>query len=88
MAKKKTKIKDIDDYKSEMLLHIICEACNKAALSGNDIMCVLQAAMTEVVYTTMNGEHTDENFEKIAEIVKKRFLEGLKYYREMEEKER
>ena len=85
MAKKKKKGQDINEYKSEMLLHIICEACNKAALSGHDILCVLLACMTDVSYTTLSVEPTDENFENIAEHIKKQFLEGLKHYREMEE---
>ena len=87
MAKKKTKIEDVNALKSEMLLHIICEACNKAALSGHDIICVLLACMTDVSYNTLSVESTDENFEKIAEHIKKEFLAGLKHYREMEEKE-
>lgn len=87
MAKKKTKGEDINRYKAEKLLHIICEACNKAALPGYEILSVLQACMTEVAFYTMTVERTDENFEGIAELAKKKLLEGLKYYREKEEKE-
>lgn len=87
MAKKLKKDEDINRYKAEMLLHIICESCNKSALSGHDIMSVLLACMTEVAFETMSVEHTDKNFEEIADVVRKKFLEGLQFYRENEEKE-
>lgn len=87
MAKKKTKGEDVNALKSEMLLHIICEACNKAALPGHEILCVLQACMVDVSYSTLTVEPTDENFEKIADHFKERYLEGMKKYREVEEKE-